>query len=143
MYSLVSIVFRMGFGLSLSLCLGYGGILCSLLILDYVLYTMPDLVLSPWFVRASWFSTLGILSGIGSYFAWTDLDKISKIDPVLIVSLIIMGMVGSWAGLYYSLSVNAGSSYPYHPVSGAALFTSAFAANGISLVIVLLRKVRE
>ena len=143
MYSLVSIIFRMGFGLSLALCLGYGGILCSLLILDYVLYTMPDLVLSPWVVRTSWFTTLGILSGIGSYIAWTDLDKISKIDPVLILPVTIMGLVGSWAGLYYSLNINAGSSYPYHPVSGAALFTSAFAANGISLSIVLLRKIRE
>ena len=143
MYSLVSIIFRMGFGLSLALCLGYGGILCSLLILDYVLYTMPDLVLSQWVVRASWFSTLGILSGVGSYIAWTDLDKISKFDPILIVSVTIMGLVGSWAGLYYSLNINAGSSYPYHPVSGAALFTSAFAANGISLSIVLLRKIRE
>ena len=143
MYSLVSITLRMGFGLSLSLCMGYGGILFSLLILDYVLYTMPDLVLSQWLFRASWFSTLGVLSGIGSYIAWTDLDKISKIDPKLIISATIMGLIGSWAGLYYSLYVNAGSSFPDHPVSGAALFTSAFAANGISFAIILLRKIRD
>ena len=129
MYSAILTLLRMSLGTVISLGLSYFSILVSVLLLDTLFYTVSEVEVPSWAVTFFWFNFIGAAAAVGPLIGWMDEDAPLAIDGKLIFVSLVGAVCGSWGGMLYSAAVNAGSVFPDHPVSGAALFAASIAAN--------------
>ena len=143
MYTMVLIILRTALGTAVSLGLSYLAILLSVLMLDTLLFSFPELEISSWVLSSIWFTFIGLMASIGALVGWIDEDAPRRIDRTLLALTLIGGGCGSWAGMLYSMIVNAGNVYTDHPVSGAALFAASIAANAGATGLAVVRQIRK
>ena len=140
MYSVILTLLRTSLGTVISLGLSYFSILVSVLLLDTLFYTISEVEVPSWAVTVFWFSTIGMAATVGPLVGWIDEDEPLKIDRKLFCVSLAGAISGSWGGMLYSNAVNAGSVFPDHPVSGAALFAASIATNVAATVLALVRR---
>ena len=139
MYTAVLICIRSSIGVAVSLALGYLSVLVSVLVLDTILFSFPSLSLSGVIVNVGWFTFIGLTAATGARVGWIGDDSPRGIDWALTAVALLGGLSGSWAGMLYSTLVNAGNVFTDNPVTGAAVFTSALAANGCTTALAVRR----
>ena len=140
MYAAVLTLLRTSLGIAISLGLSYFAILVSLLLLDTLLYTISEVEIPTWVVTVFWFNTIGMAAAVGPLVGWVDEDDPLKLDGKLLCVSLAGAVSGSWGGMLYSNAVNAGSIFPDHPVSGAALFAASATANVASTGFALIKQ---
>ena len=140
MYSVILTLLRTSLGTVVSLGLSYFSILVAVLLLDTLFYTISEVEVPSWVVTFFWFNFIGAAAAVGPLIGWIDEDAPLSIDGRLIFVSLAGAACGSWGGMLYSAAVNAGSVFPDHPVSGAALFAASIAANVAATVLAVVRR---
>ena len=143
MYSAILTLLRMSLGTVISLGLSYFSILVSVLLLDTLFYTVSEVEVPSWAVTFFWFNFIGVAAAVGPLIGWMDEDAPLTIDGKLIFVSLVGAACGSWGGMLYSAAVNAGSVFPDHPVSGAALFAASATANAAATGFALIKQRRR
>ena len=143
MYRATLALLRVSLGTAISLGLSYIAILVSVLLLDTLLYTTPEVEIPTWVVTIYWFNIIGLAATVGPLVGWIDEDAPLKIDGKLSSVSLAGAICGSWGGMLYSNAVNAGSAFPDHPVSGAALFAASVTANASAAGLALIRQLKR
>lgn len=143
MYIAILIFLRTALGTAVSLGLSYLAILFSVLMLDTLLYSFPELEIPRWVLSMIWFTFIGTMAAIGALVGWIDEDTPLRLDGTLLILVLIGGICGSWGGMAYSTVVNAGSVFSDHPVSGAALFAASATANAGATSLAMVRLIRS